>query len=316
MTAPARATRTLASLGENAMVKRLRSMLPGRPDLTRGAGDDCAVVSVPGSRFDLLLTTDPVIEGVHFLPSSPDAAVGHKALARVLSDVAAMGGEPLWALFDVVAPPRCRAARIEGIYRGISRLARRWKVAIAGGDLARGPRLEIHAFCVGRVPRGSAVLRSGARPGDLIGVTGTLGGSAMGRHLRFEPRIAEGAWLRDRVTAMMDLSDGLATDLPRLLEESRAGAVLDASAIPVSGATRRLRSKGSHLSHALSDGEDFELLFTMRPGDAPALMTAWKRRFRLPCTIIGRITRNTGLVEVEACGKRRRLTEMGYEHFT
>jgi thiamine-monophosphate kinase len=307
--------KTLAAAGENAMVKRLRAMLPGRRDLKCGAGDDCAVVSVCDRRFDLLLTSDPVIEGVHFSPGSPDAAVGHKALGRVLSDIAAMGGEPLWALIDVVAPPRCRQSRITGIYRGLARTARRWNVAIAGGDLARGPRLELHAFCVGRVPAGRAVLRSGARPGDLIGVTGTLGGSALGRHLRFQPRLAEGAWLRDRVSAMMDLSDGLAADLPRLLEESSAGAVLDAASIPVSTAARRAPGPKSPLSRALCDGEDFELLFTVRPAGAERLIAQWKRRFRTPCTLIGTVTERAGTVEMETGQGRRPLTETGYEHF-
>jgi thiamine-monophosphate kinase len=308
--------KTLAAAGENAIVKRLRAMLPGRRDLKRGAGDDCAVVSACGRGFDLLLTSDPVIEGVHFSRESPDAAVGHKALGRVLSDIAAMGGEPLWALIDVVAPPGCRQSRITGIYRGLARTARRWNVAIAGGDLARGPCLELHAFCVGRVPSGRSALRSGARPGDLIGVTGRLGGSPLGRHLRFEPRLAEGAWLRDRVSAMMDLSDGLATDLPRLLEESRAGAVLDAATIPVSAAARRAGGGMLPLSHALCDGEDFELLFTVRREKAPALIAGWKRRFKVPCTLIGEITARPGALELETGQGRRFLSETGYEHFS
>lgn len=306
---------TLRAIGENAIVRRLRRMLPSRPDVRCAAGDDCAVVRSGDGRHDLLLTSDPVIEGVHFTSHTPDAAIGHKALARVLSDIAAMGGEPLWALVDVVAPPRTRSDRIPGIYRGLSRLAKRWNVAIAGGDLSCGPALELHVFCVGRVPAGRAALRSGARPGDLIGVTGSLGGSGLGRHLRFEPRLNEGAWLRDRVTAMMDLSDGLATDLPRLLEESRVGAILDASAIPVSRAAARARDNRSPLDRALSDGEDFELLFTMRPAQAAAVRREWNRKFRLRCSIVGRVTNRPCVLEVDTERGRHPLKTTGYEHF-
>jgi thiamine-monophosphate kinase len=241
--------------------------------------------------------------------------VGHKALARVLSDIAAMGGAPLWVLIDVVAPPHCRQEYLTGIYRGLTRLARRWNIAVVGGDLSRGPHLELHTFCAGRVPAGCAALRSGARTGDLIGVTGTLGGSASGRHLRFEPRLAEGAWLRNRVTAMMDLSDGLATDLPRMLEESGAGALIDAASIPVSAASRHAEDKATPLAHALSDGEDFELLFTVRPSEAARLLSSWKRRFRLRCTLIGHITTQTGLVKIKMEDGLHSLATTGYEHF-
>lgn len=307
--------KTLARAGENAVIRRLTAMLPDRRDVKCGAGDDCAVVATGDKRFDLLLTSDPVIHGVHFSPGAPASAVGHKALARVLSDIAAMGGEPLWALIDVVAPPECPESRIAGIYSGLTRLARRWGVAVVGGDLSEGPQLELHAFCVGRVPAGEAALRSGARPGDMIGVTGSLGGSALGHHLRFAPRLREGAWLRNRVSAMMDLSDGLAADLPRLLEASGAGAVLDAASIPISAAVRRMAGSVAPLAHALSDGEDFELLFTVRPANAGKLLAQWQRTFRSRCTLIGRVTNETGRIEIITKQDRRPLSEQGYEHF-
>ena len=261
---------------ENAIVARLIRGLPGRPDVVVGAGDDCAVVRAEKTaRYDTLLKSDPVIEGVHFEPDAPPRAVGHKALGRVLSDLAAMGGEPLWAVVDLVLRDGRDAGWAAQVYAGLGRLARRAGLAIVGGDTSRGPARELHVFAVGRVPRGTAVLRTGARVGDALYVTGRLGGSLEGRHLRFEPRLAEGAWLREQgwATAMMDVSDGVATDLPRLLAASRVGARLEQAALPVSAAARRASARDGRPAwqHALSDGEDFELLFTVRGARAPGL---------------------------------------------
>jgi thiamine-monophosphate kinase len=198
--------------------------------------------------------------------------------------------------------------------------------------------LELHVFAVGRVPQGKAVLRSGAKPGDRLYVTGKLGGSLLGRHLRVEPRLAEGQWLRENgwVTAMMDVSDGLAADLPRLVKASGVGAVVDAEAVPVSGAARRMgkggeqraegeeqRAEGNEqgergmaaLEHALSDGEDFELLFSVSARKAEAFESGWRKRFRLECTAIGKVTKAAGKVDLVWNGKVVPLTAMGYEHF-
>jgi thiamine-monophosphate kinase len=284
-----------------------------------GIGDDCAVVRT-GRRdpYDLLLKSDPVIEGVHFLPSTPGGAIGHKALGRVFSDLAAMGGEPLWVLVDLVAPPTASVSRIEAIYQGMARLARRYGAAIVGGDTSRGPALEVHVFAVGRLPRGTALLRSGARPGEALYVTGSLGGSGLGRHLRFEPRLREGQWLRDAagVTAMMDVSDGLATDLRRLAAASGTGVVLDLGCVPVAAAARRLRDQRSALEHALADGEDFELLFTVPSRKVRAVESAWANAFRLPCTRIGAMTAQPGRVEGRDGEECKELTLHGYEHFS
>lgn len=303
---------------EDALITRLARLAPGRADVATGIGDDCAVVRT-GRRepFDLLLKSDPVIEGVHFTPDSPAEAVGHKALGRVLSDIAAMGGEPLWFLVDLVAPATTPVARIEGIYRGLARLARRHKVALVGGDTAKGKMLELHVFAAGRVPRGKAVLRSGARPGDRLYVTGVLGGSGLGRHLRFEPRLAEGTWLREHgwATAMMDVSDGLATDLRRMMRASQAGAVLEADRIPVASAARRLRDRRSPLDHALADGEDFELLFAVPRRRAVAFESAWKRQFTLRCSRIGEVTSAPGTLDLATPERRMPLLLRGYEHF-
>lgn len=307
-------------IGEDAIIARLAKLVPGRKDVVAGIGDDCAVVRTgPRDPFDLLLKSDPVIEGVHFTRTAPAEAVGHKALGRVLSDIAAMGGEPLWFLVDLVAPDTVPVSHLEGVYLGMARLARRHGVAVVGGDTSRGKSLELHVFGIGRVPRGQAVLRDGAKSGDRLYVTGHLGGSVAGRHLKFEPRLAEGRWLAEGgwVTAMMDLSDGLATDVRRMMKASGTGAVIEAARVPVSAAARRLRDRRSPLDHALADGEDFELLFTVSRRKAAAFEAAWHRRFRrLPFARIGRMTDRRGRLEIEQDGVLSELQLRGYEHFT
>ena len=304
-------------MGEDSLIRRLKRLAPGRADVVAGIGDDCAVVRT-GRRdpFDLLLKSDPVSEGVHFTADAPAMGVGHKALSRVLSDIAAMGGAPLWFLVDLVAPATVPVARITGIYRGMARLARRYGVALVGGDTSRGTTLELHVFAVGRVARGKAILRSTAKAGDVLYVTGTLGGSGQGRHLRFEPRIAEGQWLAAHgwATAMMDLSDGLATDLRRMMAASGTGAVLEAARIPIAPAAKHAAGARPPLDHALADGEDFELLFTVPVRKTADFEAAWKRAFRLRCARVGAMTKGRGL-ELEDHGARQELKLRGYEHF-
>ena len=324
---------TVAAFGELVMIQRLVRALPERADVVVGPGDDCAVVRpVDDACYDYLLKSDPVIEGVHFTRMTPGAAVGHKALGRVLSDIAAMGGEPLWALVNIVAPPAMSVARVTSVYAGLRKLARHWRVAIVGGDVTRGPCLEAHVFGVGRVLRGQAVLRSGAHSGDYLFVTGALGGSRRGKHLAFQPRLAEGRWLQGRrgVTAMIDLSDGLATDLRHLIRQSRVGAKLFLTSIPLASAIPQLASRqtalrssgqvcpapSGALRHAFCDGEDYELLFTVSPANAAKLIRAWPKKFRTPCAYIGRITDRRNVIEcVDARGQKVRLKATGYEHF-
>ncbi len=308
----------LVDIGEREAIRRLARRAGAGPDVVLGIGDDCAVVAVEGAPFDWLLTTDPVIEGVHFLPDTAPARIGHKAAGRVLSDIAAMGGEAMWVLFDLVADGATPVGRLEEIYAGATALCGRHGAAIVGGDLARGPCLELHAFAVGRVPRGTALTRSGARPGDAIFVTGRLGGSIRGRHLDFEPRLVEGRWLREGgwAVAMMDLSDGLAADLRRMLERSGAGAVLDLGALPVSPDAGAMGDGRSAAWHALCDGEDFELLFTVPDERRAAFERAWEARFDLACTAVGTITKRPGeLLALDGSGAAHPLREDGYEHF-
>jgi thiamine-monophosphate kinase len=304
--------------GENRLIERLRRIVPGRADVVAGIGDDCAVVRPErNGKWDWLLKSDPVIEGVHFTPTARPEAIGHKAIGRVLSDLAAMGGEPLWAVIDLVTPAKTRVARIERAYRGAARLASRHGLAIVGGDTSAGPVLELHVFAVGRIARGRAALRSGAGIGDALYVTGFLGGSILGRHLRFEPRVTEGQWLvrEGWVTAMMDVSDGLAADVPRLAAASGVGIRLETARIPVAAAARHLRDGCTPLAHALGDGEDFELLFTVKAARAAAFERAWRQRFRLRCTRIGVMTKGVKVLLAGEGGEVSPLTIRGYEHF-
>lgn len=300
--------KTLQQVGERGLIRLLVPGLPRRADVVVPAGDDCAVVRLD-ERWDGVAKSDAVVEGVHFEPDAAAARIGHKALARVLSDFAAMGAEPQFVLVNLVAAPGTPVRRIQQVYGGLTRLARAWRVAVVGGETVTGPTLELHVFGWGRVPRGCAVLRSGARPKDVLYVTGALGGSILGRHLRFAPRLREGQWLRARgdVSAMIDISDGLATDLRHLARASRVGVVMEPGAVPVSVAARRLRDARSPLEHAWSDGEDFELLFTVPPPRAAAMEQAWSRRFSTPLTRLGHLTRTRGLTGVPA--------SEGYEHF-
>lgn len=315
----------LRQLGERELIRQLARLLPTRADVRAGIGHDVAVVTCP-AHHDLLLKSDAVVEGRHFLPATAPRWIGHKALARVLSDIAAAGGEPLWALINLVAPRGETLARLRAVYRGLAALARRHRVAIVGGDTTEGPVLELHVFAVGRAPRGTALLRSGAKPGDVLFVTGTLGGSLAGKHLRFVPRLAEGQWLRAGrwASAAIDLSDGLATDLGHLLEMSRVGAAIQTEKIPIAAAVFKVLRKGAAgtaqgrrtaLRHALGDGEDFELLFAVPRRKAGALEKAWRHEFRTRLTAIGHLTAQSGTIAWRAAGRALHVKAAGFEHF-
>ena len=304
------------------LIKRLKATLPTHDSVVAGAGDDCAVLDLGLPHHLVLFKTDAVVEGVHFTAEASPEKIGHKALGRCLSDIAAMAGTPTHALVTLALPDKFDPARIEAIYAGMNALARKHGVAIVGGETTTNPeRLLLSIALLGTVPRSRQVLRSGAKAGDAIFVTGALGGSLSGRHLDFEPRLAEARWLAERFTvhAMIDLSDGLAGDLRHILEASGVGAELLASAIPISRAAKlQSRAESSAkppLLAALTDGEDFELLFTLASRAAVPLLDAWKAQFpdvKLSC--VGKITSQPGLRLSDARGLRD-LNLSGYEHF-
>lgn len=254
----------LRQLGENKVLQRLLQQLSTQEPLIVGPGDDCAVVA-RNQEWDTLLKTDVVVENVHFTRETEPERVGHKALARAISDIAAMGGIPEHALITLLIHPGRSIEYAERLYIGINNLARRYGISIAGGETSSLPYdgLIINVALTGRVEHGQAILRSNGKPGDIICVSGPLGGSfPSGHHLDFEPRLqlARNLMLHGpRPTAMMDLSDGLGIDLPRLAAASGCGFRLVQENIPC--------NLGCSTEQAISDGEDYELLFTLSPSD-------------------------------------------------
>jgi thiamine-monophosphate kinase len=310
-------------MNEFELIGRLTRSLPANDSVVAGAGDDSAVLDLGIPDRLVLFKTDAVVEGIHFTPETPPEKIGHKALARCLSDIAAMAGTPNSALITLGLPRKFDPHRIEGIYAGMNALAGRYGVAIAGGETTTNPgQLLISIALLGTVPRGKCILRSGALKGDAIFVTGELGGSLAGRHLDFEPRLAEAAWLAEHFPphAMIDLSDGLAGDLRHIIKASKMGAELLASAIPVTRTARlAAKAEGSAkppLLAALTDGEDFELLFTIASKNAVPLLDAWKAQFpQLKLSCIGKVVTGEGIKIRDEKGVRL-LAAHGYEHFS
>ena len=275
--------KSVSARGESALIRDIQRWLgPASPRAPFGIGDDCAVL--PPVRGRQLLTVDPVVYGRHFDDSIPARAVGAKLLKRNLSDLAAMGGRPVAAVLALTLDARVSLHWVEGFYRGLAATARRYRVPVVGGDIAQADGVIVAGLTLLGAATGPRILtRTGAKQNDFIYVTGRLGGSLRsGHHWKFTPRVAEGAWLarRPEVRAMMDLSDGLAKDLPALTP-AKTVAALDATTLP--------RRTGCDLSVALTDGEDYELLFTVNVrADLAALERAWRRKFpRTPLTRIG-----------------------------
>lgn len=290
------------------LIRRLASTSNDK-SIVQGIGDDCAILR-PRANQDLVFTSDFVLEGRHFTRESHTAAdVGHKALARSLSDLAAMGSEPAFCLVSLAVPADLAKTWVRGFYQGLLALAAKYKITLVGGDLAKFDSVIADVICCGRVPRGQAMLRGAAKPGDRIYVTGELGGSAQAfatqagknlrRHLRPEPRIEAGIALRRLgVKAAMDLSDGLSLDLRRICVESKVSAEIDSDP-PV--------APGASVEEALHGGEDYELLLT-----APARLRLPAKIGSIPVTPIGTITAGRpGSVRFRG----RILKPKGFDHF-
>jgi thiamine-monophosphate kinase len=295
----------LRELGEDRLIARLIRGLALGDDVRAGAGDDCAVIGAPRAARWELLKTDAVVEGVHFDAGEKMERVGWKALCRALSDIAAMGGVPAHALITLAAPAEDEMAKLEALYRGLRKAARRFGVSIVGGETSRSPGpLFVSIALTGWVERERCILRSGGQAGDAVYVTGRLGGSRQGRHLDFVPRLAEARWLtaHAKLHAMMDVSDGLGADLPRLAAASGCGYALAEDKLP--------RTRGCSVAQALNDGEDFELLFALPAKEGAKLQQQWRTEFpRLPLTCIGSLTAR-GLR-----GKRGASKLHGFDHF-
>ncbi|MGD0744316.1 MAG: thiamine-phosphate kinase [Verrucomicrobiota bacterium] len=310
-------------MNEFELIARLTRSLPANQNVLVGAGDDCAVLDFGTPDKLLLFKTDAMVEGIHFTKETPPEKIGRKALARCLSDVAAMAGTPAAALVTIGLPQKFDLNFVEAIYSGLSALANKHGVGIVGGETTVNPgRIFISIALLGTVARGKQTLRSGAKVGDVIFVTGELGGSPAGKHLEFEPRLAEARWLANHfpIHAMIDLSDGLAGDLRHILKAGGVGAELHKTAVPVSRAAKLRARTGTPakpaFAAALTDGEDFELLFTIAGGEAVKLLDAWKRTFPgLKLSCIGKIVAGDG-VTIHDKNSVRPLNDHGYVHFS
>lgn len=333
----------IADIGEFALIERLHGLVAvERPDVIVGIGDDVAVLSVDGDQW-LLATVDCQVEDVHFLRRAiTPAQLGRRALAINLSDLAAMGGYPLFALVSLGLPDSLDVLWVEELYHGLGHEARQHGVAIVGGNMTRSPGgIWVDVTVLGRVRRDEVVLRSGARPGDLVLVTGQLGAAAAGlqllldpelthvvgdpepaltRHFTPTPRLAEAAVIaRSRqATAMIDLSDGLSSDIGHICEQSGVGVRLWAAALPIAPAARAIAAARGEppWNIALAGGEDYELCFTAPPDAAASLAAAIQEQTGAPVTVVGEI------LPAEA-GRWMRLPEgdaiplapRGWEHF-
>jgi thiamine-monophosphate kinase len=322
-------------LAEKALLAQVRRLAATakNPAVQAGIGDDCAVLRLVSDRDkqkDTLVTTDFTLEGIHFRRDwHPAESVGHRCLARGLSDIAAMGGEPVAAFLSLALPRGLPQSWVGRFARSLISVAERYGVTLAGGDTAESPNgILADIVVVGSVPRGKAVLRSQARPGDRIYVSGELGGSAAAvwqmrkkpkgklnpreypRHFFPEPRIELGRILREKglATAMIDISDGLSTDLAHICEESGVGAEVQAELVPRASVGKP--SREVDLQFALHGGEDYELLFT-----APAGKRVPSRIAGVPIAHIGQVTRGRKIIMRNESGVGYELQRLGWEHF-
>ncbi len=281
-----------------------------------GIGDDMAEIRLD-ENATVLITTDMLLDGSHFdLKTATLQQVGYKAMAASLSDCAAMATIPLAAVVAVALPPGFGASKLKELHAGIAIAAAKYNCPLIGGDITSWR--ETHPFAINvtmlsKRSTNAPVRRNGARIGDVICVTGSLGGSIVRRHLEFEPRVREALKIAQSATvnAMMDISDGLSTDLNRICEQSGVGAILDAASIPIS---EDAKTQTDPLKAALDDGEDFELLFTLVSGEYTRLRQTWDDP--LPITQVGRIVEGQGMQIRLSEGRLAQLTPGGYDHLT
>jgi thiamine-monophosphate kinase len=290
-------------LGEDQLLDQLLPRLLSGKSTVMAPGDDCAVVEAQRRDKLLVLKTDCVVERVHFSRGTNAFDVGWKAMMRPLSDFAATSAVPQFALITLMVPEQTEVAWVKEFYRGLRRAAKRFNVSIVGGETSSTPGLiAISTSVVGFVERKRCVSRRGGKPGDDLFVTGRLGGALKRKHLQFIPRIAESRWLTKNfsIHAMMDLSDGLGTDLPRLATASKVGFKIEMEKLPL--------TRGAKINDAISEGEDYELLFAVSPRDRSRLQRAWAKKFQnLPLTQIGSLNRQSKIENRKFPG--------GYVHF-
>jgi thiamine-monophosphate kinase len=328
----------ITDIGEFGLIERIKKAagkIPKNSRILLGIGDDAALFKLsPG--MACAATTDTMVEGVHFdLRYTSFFNLGWKSMASNLSDIAAMGGKPLLALVSLSLPPKKSIRQTDQLYAGMKTLAKKHRVVLAGGDIVKSRELSITLTLLGECDPKNAGLRSGARPGDAVLVTGTLGASQAGlellnskfkiqnsklvnKHLRPIPRIDEGLLLASRfkLHGMIDISDGLASELHHLSKASKLGIIIDQGALPLDGRAAEIaRQLGRDpLRYCLFGGEEYELLFTLPPGEAIKARDLIRKR-GTSCAIIGQATKGTGVRIISQSGKTEKLKNQGYKHF-
>jgi thiamine-monophosphate kinase len=293
----------LREVGEDRLLCQLLPHLPLGKNVVAGAGEDCAVTRILAGRNFLVFKTDCIVEAIHFSQTADPVDVGWKAMMRPLSDFAATSALPQYALITLIASRQTEVEWVKKLYRGLRRAAKRFDVSIVGGETSSssGP-IVISVSVAGFVEKDRWVSRRGGKVGDDLFVTGQLGGAMKKKHLKFIPRIAESRWLTKAfsIHAMMDLSDGLGADLPRLARASNVGFKIEIEKLPL--------PRGVKVGNAISEGEDYELLFAISPRDRERLEQAWPKKFpKLPLTRIGQLHQTSNV--------KHQTLPRGYIHF-
>ncbi len=299
------------TLGEISLIEKFKKRIKLDSSVRVGPGDDAASIRMKNKRLQLF-TTDMLIEGTHFTKrTASPSQIGHKALAVNISDIAAMGGVPRHAVVSLGINKNSEYSFVNGVFEGIKSLADKFKINIVGGDVNSSKNFIVSIALLGEAKDKKLSLRSGAKEKDVIMVTGTLGGSLKGRHLKFMPRLKEAQALVEnfRINSMVDISDGLSNDLYQICRASRKGAVVYESLIPVSPAAKSVKS-------ALADGEDFELLFTLPARFVKKAVDAFKRKGLVGITPIGQIvSKEKGINIIDRFGRKKALVRSGFRHF-
>ena len=311
---------TVRSIGEFGLIRQIRKWVPKNRKIKRGIGDDAAVFDAARPDEYQLLTIDTIVEDIDFRKNEATAEqIGWKAMAVNLSDIAAMGGVPKFAVISLTLPKHMAVGFVKSFYRGANQLSRKFHVSIVGGDLSKGKKIIATVALLGEVRKTQVIFRDGAKSGDLICVTGSLGGSIAGKHLTFLPRVREGQLIaRFGANALIDISDGLVQDLGHLVaakqspqtEKTRLAWRLFERRIPISKDAQRL-ARGNFkkaLDRALYDGEDFELLFAISPAKFGPLEKAWASSFSIPLTVVGEMIRKPK-------GWKSSYRHSGFRHF-
>ena len=296
----------VTKLGEFGLIERFKKSIKTDSQVYKGSGDDCAVIAFDKKRYQLF-TCDILVSGVDFTVKDSPYFIGRKALSVSVSDIASCSGLPRYCLVSLAMPKNTSVEFIDKLFKGVLSIAKEYNINIVGGDISSAGQLVIDVCMSGIVEKKYLTLRSGAKIGDIIFVTGELGGSIRGKHLRFKPRLKEARFLAKnfKVNSMIDISDGLASDLGHILEQSSAGAVIYEDLIPIS-------KEAYSLSEALYMGEDFELLFTLSRKEAKKILRKKLTNFKP----IGEIIEKTlGLRLVDKRNKERIIKPKGFRHF-